>query len=1148
MSPVLLGLAVCGLSALSTAAGVAPLQSFVLKDYLGHQWTDEIVHFTVAYSGTTTPRPLTLTDAARRPVPCQITGLKHHNGKVTGTVWTVVTLAPNGSATFHLRPGKPVPSRLRLVPQGKEYLLGNEHIALRLPRLPGRLAHPVDLTSLPGPLLAVTGSDGTTWFGRGVWTNTGPALQVKQATTRVIEQGPVRITVRYRLTLTDGRFYQADIGLGARQDCALVTEEANIVAPKTAFRFSFQPGLRADRVFWHNQWAKCEFAGAWKRVNTAPTFGKEQVICTLRPWSFWWTPGITEWAGFYREGAEPLVGVMALRPSHWSPTQWDGFAQTAIPVTARPGGTLDVTLCLGAMTRKGADGKQTLEPLRRTWAVVVGSAAEAHPPDTAPAALRLRLVKHSEFPLDAVMRYGFDYTPAQADRKHPFLLVTDRDISRVRRQYRKLPQVKAVVDKAIRSLARQHVGRALREKGWEQFFTRHYHHNAENWLLAYIGSDDPKYGHYLAAVARGLRKYLMRIWVENPSRPAIGAYGPWAADYICRLALYDDLLSGTDLLAPTERRGLRAANVFFAHVLAHPDYWNTQRGLCSANPNMTSMIKLPLGVEGLLLAGHPRADRWLAGAEGELKRELKHWVTPGGAWIECPGYQAPSLDGIFLLAQAIRQVTGRDYFADPNLKATMEYYGQILTPPDPRYPTWRKPGEPPWSTLPTIGDTPAGQVACYNGWMAAACAKTDPDYSARQQFYWKAQGGSFIRAGRGTGFILAMTDHALPATPPSALAGAFPGFGSVMRTSWTDARATYLAHRTGPCSHHYHDDFNEILFAAKGAPLAWDFGNQYVSGRRDEPWYHNRVSFCKPGQRRIGSTGRLVHTAFLPRMVDYSYGLSTGGGNQQNHRHVLLVRSDDPLGANYVLVRDATVDGQPKQKFHWNLFCLSKQPEVQGRVVHFPGQFGVDLDVHLVSPAGAPIEQDRWSWEARMAYWGKFSEEMFGVRVAKTGSAEDFLALLYPRAAGQGPAQVTAVDTGRGVVVTHMEGRDVVLLSPGKAATVSVGDTRLQGEIALVRRYTGGTLRLAVVAGAGASATCGPWSVRSDGPVAVRITGMAVEGETSGDAHAVHVGLPSTYRAAAVTLGGKPIEARREKNLLTIELPVGSHTFTIQAE
>ncbi len=1154
MRPLTLVIPLC--LALATACEAAPLQTFMVRDYLGHEWRDELVHFD--FSANTSAADLTLADAQGKPVLCQFTDLKRQQGTVSGKVWTVLSLSSGGEISLDLLPGKPPAGGVQVTERNGLVVLSNDRVAIALPHWE---AKDVKLTDLPAPLRGLS-SPGGDWLGEGQWFDEGVNLRVQQATTTVVERGPVRATVRQALTLADGRTYQATVSLAVAQDTALISEEAPIEAPQAGWRFSLTPGLSADRVIWYNHYFADRDKAGYYSPGPIPT-DKDQVLFNLRPWSFWWAPNLASWAGFYREGAEPFVGIITLRPSQWSPVQWDGNERTQIPVTARAGGGLDLTFRFVALTRKSADGQETLAPLRRQWALVLGSPAEAHPVKDAPAPLRLRLVKYGEFPLDEVMRYGFDYTPAKNTLKHPFLLFTNQDLARVRRQAQEVPLAKAAVDKAILALDRERVGDTLRDKGWEEFFTRHYWHNYENWFFAYLGSDDPKYAQYLVAVTRGLRQWLLNTWMENPTRAAIGGYGPWFSEHICRLALQYDLAASTGLLSPEDDLQFRAANVFFAHVLAHPDYWNTDLGLCSGNPNMTSSIKLPLGLQGLFLAGHPEADRWLADAENELKAELSDWISPGGAWIECPGYQAASLDGMFLLAQALKQVKHRDYFADPNFKATMEYYGQILTPPDPRYPTWRQPDEPPWSTLPTIGDTPAGQVACFNGWMAAATAKSDPAYSARQQFYWQAQGGVFIRSGRGDGVIFALTDYEVPATPPTQLAGAFPGFGSVMRTSWTDPRATYLCHRTGPHMHHYHYDLGEIMLAAKGAPLAWDFGNQYQSVHRPESWYHNRVSFGKPGGKEWGGTGELIETIFLPRAADYSYGQSTGGGNQQDHRHVLLIKSEDPLGANYVLVRDSTVDGQPNQQFYWNLWCLSKQPELQGSTVHFPGQMGVDLDVHLLSPEGAPIEQDQWSWKGRMSYWGDFGEEMFGMRVEKTGSTHDFLALLYPRAAGQGPAQVSLV-TGEvarsvegggrewmplaqaGLRVEHMEGTDLLLLSPGKEARAADGDLSLLGEVAYARRYADGRLRMAALKGNPALAGADGWAVGGNAPASLEVTGRTARGETEGPARAVTVSIPETYGPAVVAIDGKPVAAQQAAKTLSFTVPAGYHTFIIQ--
>lgn len=46
--------------------------------------------------------------------------------------------------------------------------------------------------------------------------------------------------------------------------------------------------------------------------------------------------------------------------------------------------------------------------------------------------LRHQLAKYSEFPLDEVKGYGFEFTPARPGRAHPFLLFARADIDRVR--------------------------------------------------------------------------------------------------------------------------------------------------------------------------------------------------------------------------------------------------------------------------------------------------------------------------------------------------------------------------------------------------------------------------------------------------------------------------------------------------------------------------------------------------------------------------------------------------------------------------------------------------------------------------------------------------------------------------------------------
>ncbi|OPZ83237.1 MAG: hypothetical protein BWY76_02370 [bacterium ADurb.Bin429] len=605
-----------------------------------------------------------------------------------------------------------------------------------------------------------------------------------------------------------------------------------------------------------------------------------------------------------------------------------------------------------------------------------------------------------------------------------------------------------------------------------------------------------------------------------------------------------------------DKKYIEAVLVFGSHFQAHADYWNTERGLCSANPNMTSMIRLPLGLMALFQDGHPLSVRWLVAAEQELQHELKEWVAPGGAWTENPGYQAASLDGMLLLAQALKNVTGRDYFADPQFKATMEYYGFILTPPDLRFPPNKAAGAKSPMTLPSIGDGFSGYITTYNGWMAQATVKSDPAFSARQQFYWNAQNNYPSGGGRAQGYTLALTNPELPAAVPETLSRPLPGFGSVLRTSWTDPLASYVAHRGGfwPTLGHWHYDYNEIVYHAKGVPLCVDFGNCYAPVQRCEPFYHNTVSFDLDKSSRTGKWGvwenkdaDALDVRSLPRTMDYSTGRSNGSGGQRNDRYLLLVKSDDPIGANYLVMRDMTRDGQPNQEFFWNLWCLSKEPTVNGNIIHFPGQFGVDLDAHVLAPAAPQVTTDHWAWKEQIYVWGWFSEEQYGVHVRKQGSTDDFFTVLYPRAAKQGPAKVTTLAQGCAASVQHMEGTDVVLLSPGKAAAVTEGNVQLAGEVAFARTYQNGTLRLAVIKGT-ATAGIGAWVLTSDGPTAIEVNGSTLTGESNGAAHTAHIATPPTVHAVTATIDGKPVIVTLSNGVLTLNLPAGSHTFSINGQ
>jgi hypothetical protein len=128
--------------------------------------------------------------------------------------------------------------------------------------------------------------------------------------------------------------------------------------------------------------------------------------------------------------------------------------------------------------------------------------------------------------------------------------------------------------------------------------------------------------------------------------------------------------------------------------------------------------------------------------------------------------------------------------------------------------------------------------------------------------------------------------------------------------------------------------------------------------------------------------------------------------------------------------------------------------------------------------------------------------------------------------------------------VNHMEGTDHLLLAPG-GGEMDAGDARLRGEVAMVRTYEDGRLRMAVLKGEHALAATRDWSIESSGPAAVEIRGKETLGESSGRKHLIEVKLPPHYGPAHVSIDGDAVESERKANALTIPLPAGQHRFRI---
>lgn len=1126
------------------------LAVFTVRDDIGHHFVDELVHFDFDVADTT--EPLVLTDRTGTPLVTQITDMRRAGGRLSGRAWTVTSVERRGATVIQLRVARRAglsqgaqrqaarPAGVTVVKEGTRLLLGNDRISVALPRW-SDVALPVALDAFPAPFDGVREGSGS-WLTDASWTHGQRPRKVVEAHTRVVEDGPVRGVVQQQLVLDDGSSYTATLRLAASQDAAVIVEDSDVDDPSTALRVSMHAGLAADRVYWQSQWSSSERHGTWALFDTkAPPSTSEQVICKLRPWSFWWLPDLAEWAGFYHAGDEPFVGVIMLRPSKWSPDGWEGFERTEVPVTLDARG-------LALSFKLAADRHHTpsAHPLHREWAVSVGKVSQNVSTDPSLAKLRHQLVKLGEFPLDELKSYGFERS--RDDRPtHKRLLFTAPDIARVRRLALSEPHVRAKTEAALRYLEGcGGLQTTLEREGAGAFYKRYVGHQLQEALpVAFLGSGDPIYAKFMGAAVMGLARTVVETFVESPPRPALGAYGPWFSETVTRLLLHYDLIADSSILSTEEDDEVRRILIFAAHVLDHPDYWSRPQGLASGNPNMSSSILLIKGLLGLALPEHSRSAAWLSAAEDELKSELTDWVSPGGAWIESPFYQVSSLDGMFLLAHALRNVTGRNYFSHPRFRETMDYFGSLVTPPDPRFSLADGTNSSPM-TVPSIGNAFAGTVTPYNGWMAASTALDDPAYSAQQQFFWRGQNYAYDNAWRAVGMVIGTTDPTLPARAPTQTSRAFPGFGSVSRSSWLDPRASYVAHRTGPNGHHYDHDQGSFVYYAKGAPLCLDWGNLYQPVTRSESYYHNLVSFDlkESAEHFAVGEGRLVDFRSLPDTLDYSHGEHSGSGGQHSSRHLLLIKSAAPRGATYLLARDTTGANSIDQAFYWNLWCLATSVEQRSNIIHFAGQFEVDLDLHVLSPAQPKVEVDQWSWTQTIYTWKDFREEQQGVHIAKVGSREDFFMLLNPRARSQRASKVEAFGGGAAAAILHDEGEDFVLLSPGKVTTARQNEVVLSGEIAFARRSAREGLRLAVVLGA-SSARLGGFALQSSGPVSISVAKKTLVGESSGAPHRATIGIPRGVQVARAAIGGSPLPFSMDRGQIVVDLPAGEQRFEL---
>jgi len=381
-------------------------------------------------------------------------------------------------------------------------------------------------------------------------------------------------------------------------------------------------------------------------------------------------------------------------------------------------------------------------------------------------------------------------------------------------------------------------------------------HDFSLWVIGDALTDDPAFAQqarrWITAMAR------WKFW----KRPDYVYFDFGTAYPLQNFAYGYDI--AYSVMTESERDEVRSAMAELAHGLylntltGHGSIYNDLRG------NHTAVTQCGLGMAGLVLLGeHPEAPQWIALAEQFMLEAFEEHTS--GAWTESPSYGNYGVNEWLKFAEALRNVTGRDYLNHPFLKRYGEYQLMICD----------------WEGR-NLSYNQGGAGQRWNHWIFL--------YMAREWNWPELQWlGNFALEGvesfSGYGDAFWWADSELTARRPAAKnAGAhYADIGlSVWRSGWEDD-STILLHHCGRKGQHKEQNMNHFTLYVKGERILPD---GLGTGTND----HN-VPMINSGDQNKWGPGKTV--AFhSDQRSGYSLGDATASyRGKRALRHVLYLRS-----------------------------------------------------------------------------------------------------------------------------------------------------------------------------------------------------------------------------------------------------------------
>jgi hypothetical protein len=875
-----------GASAEPFMASVPGNGSIVLKDYNYRNWGPELVHYQVD-TATFIPGRLVLLNSDGIAVPFQI------NGDVLSFV---AQLNKNQTTAYTLqssvtdRSGEN--SSISVATVGSYLEIGNSQFTLRVPtQVDQELPTPVNVSQVPVPVVGIKHAGGA-WYGS---SHIVTDRQIASYHLGIIENGKAAVTYEARYRFSPGGEYVCRIQVLNGLSYALFTEEFDFGAMTQGRDFliiDLASGWSPDTY----RYMYGGFGGGESPLLTGAIESSAlntYVNSKTTEWNNWsasgppkpYQPGGATMVlldrmnqtGAY--GPRSAVGLsnstqaVYILPMHggiWrrsmSITTWNdpaGGVKVALPIGVRPlQSFLDLTGDTSPFATMTHDSGVPETYGRRMWALCCGLS------DTAVA--------------DVHQRAGV----IGLDRYKNWILNWSLDSSKSFPRSQTTPALVARLKNAINS-----------------------HPEKSKLQTCYVitGNSQDAINNANSALAQ----------LRTPSANLTSWERNWAftsyrdCDFSYWMIRAEDALSYPGLSASL-RDELRQRIALFSYWLSEPDLYESGTGTHLGTVNMRIGRWLAGLYYASLLPDHPLYDYWMTRYRDVVSYLLGNTESVGGAWYEPPTYQTFGPTRWLTASQAILRNAGYLDYGPKGYWTRMLQYTADITVYDPRFPNKR--------ILPGMGDSGNTLEGMFGIGMGIVEGSDAPN--ARFFTYMHSLNSIAGRVSRSGG----AGDSANPdfsfqymndvGEQSRALTTTYtPGYGVSFRAHYGNTDETSMLFRCGYTRSHWAVDDLNVLLYSKGAPLSPGNAHQYYHGVAEQTGpMRNQCRVVNAAQHL--PNGR-IHTDVqdygFGASADYAVGrmylsgeeLGDGKGEMEWRRHILFLKSSQPSGANYFVMRDS---------------------------------------------------------------------------------------------------------------------------------------------------------------------------------------------------------------------------------------------------